>query len=212
MRPKGNEHTCTFLFVPLSLTHMCACKCVHTCEYMCAHAHPPTYSLAVLSHSHSLFVTHPFMQRITGNINYNCHSRTHMFNQNHLIPWMDMIQKTIPSGPSDGPSLWLSQFYPPIPTSVYLILKLQHVKSLTHAYICPTILITLELIFMYLFCLFCIHLKKLFIAPTIKHLMLGQTVLIHLERELKQSWPNLRHYPGICLEGEITIVSASVRI
>jgi hypothetical protein len=91
-------------------------------------------------------------------------------------------------------------------------LKLQHVKSLTHAYICPTILITLELIFMYLFCLFCIHLKKLFIAPTIKHLMLGQTVLIHLERELKQSWPNLRHYPGICLEGEITIVSASVRI
>jgi hypothetical protein len=74
----------------------------------------------------------------------------------------------------------------PTPTSVYqvpisqevqlkkfLILKLQHVKSLTHSYTRPTFLITLELTFMYLFCLFRIHLKMVFIAPTIKHLMLG---------------------------------------
>lgn len=145
-----------------------------------------------------------------------------MFNQNHLIPWNDMIQKTIPSGPSHSPPLWpisiLSSHphfsLPSVHFSRGTIKKNSdfEIAVYIYIYIYRTILISLELTFIYLFCLFRIQLKILFIAPTIKHLMLGQTVLIQLDREQKQSRPNLRHYPGICLEGEITTVSTSVRI
>ena len=69
-----------------------------------------------------------------------------------------------------------------------------------HAHVCPTILVTPQVTFLYLFYLFRIYLNMLLTAQTIWDWIVWWTVNNQLKRKWKQSWPNLRHYPGICLE------------